>query len=170
MEYGTCDCDRAECATARAVRAAAADKLCADIRQRYGAAQVFDDVPLVHFPSREWVCRAFPRRSLEACPVCHYVPAFLPPSVVHGAIFALRGTVYRVVSVGSTNRHSPSGLHFEDFATCEAVSSEPWKFPALPAPTVDVSAALHVLFNGLPKFRRFDFNRALFSIGMEAQC
>ena len=70
----------------------------------------------------------------------------------HGARFAVGGKTYRIVSVGSTNRHSPNGLHNEDTVIVESVKADPWEFPSMPAQVPDVAQALRTLF-ALPKFR-----------------
>jgi hypothetical protein len=164
--FGTCDCYRAECEVARAVRKAAAEKLLASVRSEYGNENDFyaSDFPLWSFPSREWSCRAFPRRSLRACPGCGYVPSKVPESIKHGAVFALGGLIYRVIAVGSTNHYS-NGLHYEDYAIGEVTASAaPWEFPDCPTPVADVYQALRKL-GELPKFRTADLERALVLLG-----
>lgn len=161
--YGTCDCERDECHVARAVRRAAAEKLLAAMLAEYGDTWHFDEFPLWLFPAREWVCRAFPSRSSRACPGCGYVPATVPSNITFGVVFGLKGSTYRVVSVGSTNRYS-NGHHFEDYVTAELVKAEPWSLPDCPASVADVASALHVLFHDLPKFRSFELADAMVSI------
>jgi hypothetical protein len=164
LEYGRCDCESSDCKVARAVRRAAAEKLVEAMRAGYGEPMVTDDCPLWIFAEREWVCRAFPWRNAQSCPSCGYVPKRLPAAFKHGAVFGLRGACYRVVSVGSTNRYSPNGLHSEDYLRCELVKEVPWALPTLPATKGDVSAALDVLFNDLPMFRWMELEGALLAV------
>jgi len=160
--YGTCGCDRPECITARAVRRAAADACQTAIVAEYGSTKHDStDWHLALFPAREWVCRAFPWRSVRPCPSCKFVPRPAPAWAVHGAVFGLDGAAYRIVSVGSSGRRSPNGLHSEAFIITEPVSSEKWSLPELPATCNDVAQALHVLFNDLPRFWIPDLERAL---------
>lgn len=161
--HGTCGCDRPDCVTARAVRGAAARACVAAVVAEYGSSrhEHDDDFPLWSYPANEWACRAFPYRSDRPCPGCGYVPARAPGWAVHGVVFGLRGKTYRVVSVGSTSRHSPQGLHYEDTVVAELVSGERWSLPEMPAAVEDVSRALRVLFDDLPRFRRPELERAL---------
>lgn len=157
----TCDCGRPECDLARRLRAACAKGVLEAIKAEYGSAHAFDLRPLETFPSREWVCLAFPRRHERPCPRCGYVPAAVPPWATFGAKFGLNKTVYRIVTVGSTNRHSPQQIHTEDFVTCEPVGDDPWSLPPAPALVSDVAAALDVLFKKMPRFRALELTRAV---------
>lgn len=161
--FGTCDCDRPECDLARALRRVAAEKVSAEINAEYGSTTVYVDFHLASYPSREWVCRAFPWRSSRACPGCGYVPANVPNTITFGTVFGLQGKTWRVISIGSTNRFSPNRLHSEDYAVCQLVSAEPWKFPEVPAPVFDVERALQGLFK-MPTFRSFELANAMVSI------
>jgi hypothetical protein len=91
------------------------------------------------------VCRAQPSRSALPCPRCGYVSAKAPAWADFGVTFALAGARYRIVSVGSTNRHAPRGLHYEDLIIVEPVSKR-WAFPETPCWVADVGAALRDLF------------------------
>lgn len=162
--FGMGDCDCPEHGVERAIRKAAAEKLLASMLAEYGDTWHFDEFPLWSFPSYEWVCRAFPSRSSRACPGCGYVPSTVPSAFTFGTVFGLKGSTYRVVSVGSTNRYSPRGQHFEDYVTAELVKAEPWSLPDCPAPVADVASALHVLFHDLPKFRSFELADALVTV------
>lgn len=98
------------------------------------------------------VCRAQPLRGPTPCPRCGYVSVKAPAWADFGVTFALAGLRYRIVSVGSTNRHAPRGLHFEDLVRVERVEQGPWALPQMPSPVSDVASALTSLF-ALPKFR-----------------
>lgn len=152
IEHGNCSCERFECDVARFVRNACSEKVKAAIKAKYGS-NPESDFPLSSFPSYEWVCRAFPMRSEFACPSCNYVPRPAPPWAKHRAKFAHKGALYSIVSVGSTNRYSSNGMHFEDFVICEPVADDPWSLPETPALISDVAASLNVLFKELPRFR-----------------
>lgn len=98
------------------------------------------------------ICRAYGIRPTEPCGGCGFVSQPKPPWAEHGATFALNGKRYRVVTVGSTNKHTPGHRHTEDSIRCELVEDASWAFPATPCPTSDVGAALRDLFS-LPAFR-----------------
>ena len=105
------------------------------------------------------ICRAHPQRCDEPCPRCSYIPTKAPDWAVYKATFAVNGTRYRIVSVGSTNRYS-NGLHFEDTVLAERIDSTHWELPAAPCPTSDIKSALDDLF-ALPRFRASDLASAL---------
>lgn len=105
------------------------------------------------------ICRAQPLRSEAPCPRCGYLAAGKPPWADIGASFALAGSRYRIVSVGSTNRYAPRGLHFEDTVLCERVDDERWAFPKAPCPVSDIQVALTALFE-LPHFRPHELSAA----------
>lgn len=161
--HGQCDCERNECVVARAVRRAAAEACRTAVEAEYGSDEREEFFHLSTFPAREWACRAFPRRSARSCPGCGYTPWPRLPWVAHGATFAVDGKAYRIVSVGSTNRYSPSGLHFEDIVVAEPVSAGRWSLPELPATVDEVGDALNAL-NGLPKFRMPELDSALVAV------
>jgi hypothetical protein len=76
----------------------------------------------------------------------------LPAWATPGAIFALRGTVYRIVSSPcSTNEGTPGYSHFRDYVIAEPVKGDPWKFPEVPTPKAVVAEALGRL-RALPRF------------------
>jgi hypothetical protein len=167
-DYGTCDCDRPDCAVARAVRAAAADACLASVVVEYGPHGRGEDAPhLLLYPLCEWVCRSFPYRSPRPCPACGVVPRRTPAWAVHGATFGLNGRAYRVITVGSSNsrtrrvHHEGGGLHTEDFVRAELVTSAEWSLSQLPAACDDVVRSLRVLFDELPRFWADDLSRAL---------
>lgn len=111
-------------------------------------------------PDPDDICRSFPQRSDTPCPRCSYIPAKAPAWADHGVTFALNGIRYRIVSVGSTNRYAPRGLHFEDTILAERLDSSHWELPATPCPTSDVKAALDRLF-ALPHFRPHELASAI---------
>lgn len=161
--FGKCDCMRPECVTARAVRRMAADTCQAAIVREFGAVETYEGCPhLSDFPSREWVCRAFPWRSDRPCPACGFTPWHAPVWANHGRVFGLAGQAFRIVSVGSTNRHAPNGLHSEDYVHAELIS-EAWSFPQLPAGVDEVGKALKQLF-ALPTFRVPELANAILSV------
>jgi len=114
-------------------------------------------------PNPDDICRAQPLRGDTPCPRCGYVSAGAPSWADHGVTFALNGTRYRIVSVGSTNRYAPRHLHFEDIIGAERLDSAHWELPAAPCPTSDVKAALGNLF-ALPHFRAHELAAAIRSV------
>lgn len=155
-----CCCDNVDCDIARYIRNACAEKVRAAIQLEYGSTPQ-SDFHLGSFPPYEWVCRAFPMRSERACPSCNYVPRPALSWAVHGARFALKGVLYSIVSVGSTNRYSPNHMHFEEYVIGEKISDDPWSLPETPCPVSDVAASLDVLFNKMPKFRMHELDNAM---------
>lgn len=74
----------------------------------------------------------------------------LPVWAKFGATFAIAGQRYRIVAIGSTNRHAYP--EFEDFIRCEPVEGNHFELPPAPCQKADVKAALGALFT-LPSFR-----------------
>jgi hypothetical protein len=58
------------------------------------------------------------------CPTCGFVRAELPPWARLGALFAVRGVVYRVIGEGSTNSGTPGNWHFRRYVLA-ARAAEP---------------------------------------------
>lgn len=124
----------------------------------------WDTAPLEVFEEREWVCRVFPYRCPDPCPGCGYTPLRAPVWALRGhPTFGLGGKLYRIVSVGSTNRYAPRGLHNEDVVVCELVQDEPWMFPQIPASKDEILQALNGL-NALPQFRARELENAIVAI------
>jgi hypothetical protein len=99
------------------------------------------------------------------CPKCGYRRERLPEWVKHGVVFAFQGALYRVVSVGSTNKPHEAHpwahrSHFRDYVIAERVGEEWEGLPACPATKADVGAALANLYK-LPKFEIADMRRAI---------
>lgn len=103
------------------------------------------------------ICRTQPSRG-GPCPRCGYVSEKAPAWADFGVTFALGASRYRIVSVGSTNKYAPRGLHFEDLIICELVT-EKWSFPDVPCLVSDVQDAL-LAMNKLPHFRPGDLQPA----------
>jgi predicted RNA-binding Zn-ribbon protein involved in translation (DUF1610 family) len=85
----------------------------------------------------------------------------LPSWVEVDAMFGLDGRLYRVVSVGSTNRRTRLHETFEPMVHAEPMDASPWRgLPDAPATKSDVGAALQQLF-ALPVFFHDDLARAI---------
>jgi hypothetical protein len=67
----------------------------------------------------------------------------IPAWAKQGAIFAMSGTVYRVVTLAcSTNARTPGNAHFTDYIYAEPLKSIPWRFPETPSTEDAIAAAL----------------------------
>jgi hypothetical protein len=99
------------------------------------------------------------------CPRCGFVRWRLPSwaklkAPGPQAIFALDGTVYRIVAAGSANRATPDHWHFAEHVTAE-ILGEPWAgLPEAPCRKADVAQALARL-RELPRFSAVELRRAI---------
>ena len=96
----------------------------------------------------------------ESCSNCGYLRLVMPRWVKFGAIFALYGRVYRVVTVGTTNRGVASGRHVRETVHAEVTTEAAWRLPNAPCLVVEVAAALADL-QRLPTFYVEDLERAI---------
>lgn len=64
------------------------------------------------------------------CPRCGFVRVALPAwaNVPH-ALFAMDGSVWRVIATASTNRDTPQNSHFREYVSAELVDGDAWKLP-----------------------------------------
>ena len=104
----------------------------------------------------------------EPCANCGYHRRQLPAWARHGAVFAVGGRAYRIVSVGTTNRGVSGGRHLRDVVRAEPIAGDRWGLPDAPCPTRDVASALDQLF-GLPEFTVEEIERAIHLVGDTAR-
>lgn len=113
------------------------------------------------FPIAYEACRQHGDRADAPCPGCGFLRVELPAWCVYRAVFALDGKLWRVVSIGSTNRSTHGNMHFQPIASAEEVSGEAWPgLPAAPATKADVGASMRQLF-ALPSFSSQQLQRAI---------
>jgi len=95
------------------------------------------------------------------CAACDWTRETLPEWVTYGSVFGLDGRVYRVIAIGSTNRHAPGNAHFDPHVTCEEVTTaDPWSLPP-PGTRISDFAARVADFRRLPRFYATDLRRAV---------
>lgn len=97
----------------------------------------------------------------DVCPHCKFNKSWytLPDWAVRGAVFALDGVAYRVVSTGTSNKKFYP--HFSACVTVEQVDAEPWPgLPPAPCEKSDIGVALKSLF-ALPTIEARDLARAI---------
>lgn len=94
------------------------------------------------------------------CRGCGYLRKRLPPWAKHGAIFALRGRAYRIVSCGSSNGGTPGNMHFRDRVLAAPLDEIAPTLPDVPCAKAAVADALDQIF-ALPAFTAEDLQAAL---------
>lgn len=94
------------------------------------------------------------------CRGCGYIRRRLPSWAKHGAIFALRGRAYRIVSCGSSNRGTPCNMHRWDRVLASPLEEAAPTLPDAPCTKASVGEALDRIF-ALPEFTAEDLHAAL---------
>ena len=68
--------------------------------------------------------------------------------------------MYRILTIGSTNRGTRMNLHFYDTAHAQEINEPTWRLPDAPCAVEDVSTALKSLFQ-CPEFDGRQLRRAV---------
>lgn len=84
----------------------------------------------------------------------------LPAWVKHGAIFALRGKVYRIISIASTNGRVANHLHFDDYIIAGPTRGPKWSLPKEGSTVASLAESLRELHEN-PKFFVEDLDGAI---------
>ena len=96
----------------------------------------------------------------QPCPSCGFFRREVPSWVRVGAVFALRGDVFRVAGIASTNRGTFGGYHFYDLVSAERVGdSKSWRAASEPRRKLRAQEIIE-----LPRFRVEDLSRALYLV------